>query len=134
MSKQNTIANAANYPLFAKSGTIPDVSGAMQDYYQALTFEAVTKATVGFEVQETTVPINFRGVIFPFTARQLFLKPEGERAWTWFSLFSDPVLTLNVDDVVIWQSKQTRVMARKDYGLYGYVEYELIQDWVGAGP
>lgn len=128
------IANSANLPLFAKSGTVPDVSGALQDYYQAMVFTPVQKSVVGFQALETPKPINFRGIIQPFTKRELILKPEGERAWSWFTLHSDPVLTLQVDDVVLWNGKQTRVMARQDFFLYGYVTYELVQDWTGSGP
>ena len=129
-----TINNAANQPLFAKSGTTPDVSGALQDYYQAMTFSPLVKTVAGFQVVETPNPIHFRGMIQPLTERQLFLKPEGQRAWTWFLLYSDPTLTLNVDDVMLWNGIQTRVMARKDYNLYGYMEYHLVQDWTGSGP
>lgn len=135
-----TINNAANQPLFAKAGTTPDVSGALQDYYQDMQFTKILKQVIGFQVLETPEPINFRGVIQPFTERQIFLKPEGQRAWTWFLVHSDPVLTLQVDDIIvsltrdILNGKQTRVMARRDYKLYGYVEYHLVQDWIGAGP
>ena len=128
------ISNAANRPLFDKSGTVPDVSGAMQDYFQAMVFTPLVKTISGFQAVETASPINFQGVIQPFTERQLLLKPEGQRAWTWFWLHADPVLTLKVDDVVLFKGIQTRVMARKDYVLYGYVEYHLVQDWEGAGP
>lgn len=131
-----TIANGADLPLFAKSGTVPDVSGALQDYYQTMTFTKVAKIVEGYQVAETPTPTTFRGVIMPFTERQLLLKPEGQRAWTWFLVFSDPVLTLQVDDVLTWNynGKQTRVMARKDMFLYGYVEYHVVQDWTGSGP
>lgn len=128
------IANAASQPLFAKAGTVPDVSGALQDYFQAIVFERVQKTVTGFQVLETPDPINFQGIIQPFTDRQLLLKPEGQRAWTWLWVHADPVLTLQVDDVVLWQGKQTRVMSRKDFTLYGFVEYHCVQDWTGVGP
>lgn len=128
------IANAANQPLFAKSGTVPDMSGALTDYFQPLVFTLVKKTTVGFQVVETPRSINFRGVIQPFTSRQLQIKPEGERAWTWFTVHADPSLSLDVDDVVTYNGKQTRIMGRKEYGLYGFVEYEIVQDYTGAGP
>lgn len=131
---KSTIANAKNRPLFDKSGTVPDVSGALQDYYQPMTFEPLVKTVTGFQAVEQGEPINFRGMIQPFTDRQLYLKPEGQRAWTWFLLYTDPVLTLQVDDVVLYKGIQTRVMSRKDFALYGYVEYHLVQDWTGAGP
>jgi|SRR5665213_343020 len=129
-----TINNAANTPLNQKMGSTPDVSGALQGYYQTMTFEVITKTVVAGEAMETTTPVTFRGVIQPFQSRQLFLKPEGQRAWTWFTLHSDPVLSLNVDDVMIWNGKQTRVMQRKNYTLEGFVEYELVQDWTGSDP
>lgn len=127
------INNAANKPLFDKAGTVPDVSGAMQDYFQAMQFDKVVKTTSGFQVVESTAPINFRGVIQPYSDRQMFLLDIGQRAWTWFTLHADPVLTLQVDDVVMYKNTPTRVMARKDYTEYGFVEYRLVQDWEG-GP
>lgn len=129
-----TIANGSNTPLNVQTGTIPNVGGAMRDWFQPMTFGTVTKETVGFQVVETEVEVSFQGVIQPFTERQLQIKPEGQRAWTWLWLHADPVLTLQVDDVVSYLGVQTRVMARKDYGIYGYVEYQLVQDWEGSGP
>ena len=130
----SAINNAANYPLFAKGGTVPDVSGALQDYFQAMTFTFVKKQSVGFQGLETPLPVNFQGVVQPFSERQLLLKPEGERAWTWLTLHAEPSLILQVDDVVEYYGKQTRIMSRKDFSLYGYVEYTMVQDWAGSGP
>lgn len=128
------IANAKNTPINFRTGTVPDVSGALQDYYQPMVFTPVSKKINGFQVVETGNPINFQGTMQPFTERQLMLRPEGERAWTWFMLHAQPVLSLQVDDVVLWNGKQTRVMGRTDYALYGFVTYKLVQDWTGAGP
>lgn len=129
-----TIKNGANTPLDLQTGTVPDVSGTMRDWYQPMSFQPVKKTVSGFQVVEKVAPINFRGLIQPLTERALQLKPEGQRAWSWFLLFSDPVLTLQVDDVVIWNNKPTRVMGRLDYALYGYVQYSLVQDWLRSGP
>lgn len=128
------ISNGANTPLFAKNGTVPDVSGALLDYFQPMFFEPLEKTVKGFQVIETSDPIRFRGVVQPFTERQLLLKPEGQRAWTWLLLHSDPSLILQVDDVVSYLKMQTRVMALKNFSLYGYMEYHLVQDWTEAGP
>lgn len=129
------IHNMGSVPLSQQQmGTVPNVAGGFADYYQPMVFETVGKIVNGFMLEETGNPLNFRGVIQPLTNRQLYLKPEGQRAWTWFMLHSDPALVLNVDDVVIWRGKQTRVMSRKDYAMYGYIYYELCQDWTGSGP
>lgn len=129
-----TIFNACNMPINQVSGTVPDVSGAMLDWFQSMVFTKVVKTTVGFQDVEKGTAINFRGVIQPLSARKLELKPEGQRSWTWLLLHSDRTLILNTDEVVTYLGVQTRVMARKDYSLYGYLEYELVQDWTGAGP
>lgn len=129
-----TIANGANVPLNEKAGTVPDVSGALTDWFQPMVFTLVTKTVTGFQLVEGAEPISFRGILQPFTPRQLAIKPEGQRAWSWFTLHADPVLTLKVDDVVLYLGRQTRVMSRKNFRLYGYAEYTLVQDWTGSGP
>jgi len=128
------INNAANRPLNEQFTETPDVSGALQQNYQPMVFEPVGKIVQGFQVAETGNPQNFRGVVQPFSERALLLKPEGQRSWTWLLLHSDTALVVNTDDVVIWRGKQTRVMSRKDYSLYGFIEYNLVQDWTESGP
>lgn len=128
------IKNASTVPLNQRAGTIPDVGGALTNWFQPMTFGVVQKTVNGFEVIEDVVEVSFQGVIQPLDGRQLYLKPEGQRAWTWFWLHATTALKLNVDDTVIYLGKQTRVMKRKDYSIYGYVSYDLVQDWTGSGP
>ena len=124
------IKNGSENSIQFQTGTVPDVSGAMQDYFQNITMTQIVKSVVGFQAVETQNPWSFFGVIQPFSPRQLMLLPEGQRAWTWFTLHAEPSVTLQVDDIMIWNGKQTRVMSRKDFTLYGYVEYSLVTDWV----
>ncbi len=131
---KTTIANGANRPLNTQAGTVPDVSGAMKDYFQPMTFSRLVKTVSGFQVVENAEPLVFMGILQPASGRDLMLKPEGQRAWTWLTLHADPVLALSVDDVVLYLGKQTRVMGKKNYRLYGYIVYELVQDWTGSGP
>lgn len=128
------IKNAANTPLNANSGTLPNVSSAMLNWFQPMTFGLVTKVVEGFQVVETMQEINFMGVWQPNEGRKLSIKPEGERAWNSWMLHADPSLDLKTDDVVIYLTKQYRVMAKKDYSLYGYNYFELITDFTGSGP
>lgn len=128
------IQNGKNTPLNQQTGSVPNVGGALLNWFQPMVFVPVVKQTSGGEVIETGDPINFRGVIQPLQNRDLLIKPEGERAWTWYMLHAQPVLALQVDDVVLYLGVQTRVMARQDYSIYNYVYYELVQDWTGSGP
>lgn len=125
------IINAADVPLNRINGTVPDVSGAMQSYFQSMTFVPLMKTVVGFQVVEGAAPIEFFGVIFPFSPRQLQMLPEGERKWSWYSLFATPGIQLGPDDCVLYLNVQYRVMSKKNYTLYGYDEYSLIQDYEG---
>lgn len=128
------IKNAKDTPINVQTGTVPNVNAAMANWFQPMTFGVVEKNVDAFQVVETMINISFQGVIQPLTGRRLMLKPEGQRAWTWLWLHADPSLVLQVDSVVTYLGKQTRVMAQKNYAIYGYVEYELVQDWTGAGP
>lgn len=129
-----TIQNGANRPINVATGTVPNVGGAMLNWFQPMTFGVVSKQVVGFNAVETVEEIAFRGVIQPLEPRKLQMKPEGQRAWTWLWLHAEPSLTLQVDSTVIYLGVQTRIMSRINYCIYGYVAYELVQDWTGSGP
>ncbi len=130
----SVIGQGKNIPLNQRAGTFPNVGDALLDWFQPMVFGVVAKTTEGFQVVEDMVEINFQGVWQPLEARRLMLKPEGQRAWSWFWLHADPSLNLEVDNVIVYLGTQYRIMAKKDYKLNGYVEYELVQDFTGAGP
>jgi hypothetical protein len=99
-----------------------------------MTFTLIQKSVVNFQVVETPISINFWATLQPFTPRMLQLKPEGQRAWSWFTLHAEPGVILKVDDVVNYLNHQYRVMSKTNFELYGYVLYELVQDFTGSGP
>lgn len=123
------IKNGKDINLSQTSGTLPDVSGAMQNWFQSMTFTTITKTLVNFSVVETSASITVPAVIQPYTIQQLQIRPEGERAFRWFTLHSDSALQLNVDDVVVYQTRKFRVMERGEYASYGYMEYHIIEDY-----
>lgn len=129
------IRNAANVPLNLQTqGTMPDVSGALFDWFQQITFTSVSKSVQNFQAVEVGTSFSFEGTWQPFTDRQLVMKPEGERKWKWFLLHSQPNVPLIPDDVITYLGVQYRVKAMKDWSLNGYMEYHLIEDYTGAGP
>lgn len=129
----NTILNARNIPLNMQQSTVPNMSGALTDWFQPMEFVRVRKIVKNFQLVEVNERIPFRGVIQPLHARDLILKPEGQRAWTWFMLHAQTSLILSVDEIVHYDCVPTRVMARNNYALYGYVSYELVQDYDKCG-
>lgn len=128
------IVNGKDTLLTQNSGTLPDMSGALTDYFMPITITRVSKTVNGFQVKETPTTSDGRGVIQPFSAKQLAMKPEGQRAWNWFTLHCGPGLVLQPDEVFTMLGVQYRVKGQSDYSLYGYVQYELIEDYTGAGP
>lgn len=128
------ILNAKNILLNQNSGTLPDVSGGMFDYFQPMTFTTIVKSIVNFNVVETPTSVSFLGVWQPFSPKQLEMKPEGQRSWSWFSCHAQLTLILVPDEVITYLGVQYRVMAQQDYRLYGYLEYHLVQDYTGSGP
>lgn len=128
------ISNAANRPLNQNTGTVPDVGDALLDWFQPMQFTKLVKSVEGFQNVEVPTVVNFRGVWQPMSMRRLAMKPEGQRSWKWFTVHADPSLALEPDEVVNYLGEQFRVMGHKDYKLYGYVEYELVNDFTGSGP
>lgn len=130
------IRNGANYPINYQIGTTPDVSGALLDTLQRLTFVQVVKSVVGFEVLETPVTTSFWGVIMPLSPRELKILDIGERPWSLYRVYAQTQLILQVDDVITipWiNNKQTRVMSLDPFGINGYYSYSMVQDWTGSG-
>lgn len=124
----------ANTPLNANSGTLPDMTSALLNWFQPMTFGIVTKTVEAFQVNETVTDISFMGIWQPLSGRQLLLKPQGQRKWNWTMLHSDTTLDLNPDDVILFLNIQYRVMVKKNYTLYQYNYFELVSDWTGSGP
>lgn len=123
------IYNAKDIPLGQSYGGLPDVSGAMLNWFQNMTFIQIVKTVVNFQVVETPTKIDFQGVWQPFSPKQLALLPEGQRAWSWFMCHADPNLKLDTDEIIKYEGQNYRVMANNDYTHYGYREYHLVQDY-----
>lgn len=126
--------NAKDIPLNQQSGTVPNVSGAMINWFQPMVFGIVVKTVQDYQVVESMEQISFQGVWQPLSSRKLMMKPEGQQSWSWFWLHSEISLKLENDQVVNYNGVQYRVMSLKDYKLYGYYEYELVEDYTGSGP
>lgn len=128
------INNAKDVPLNANTGTLPDMADTLMDWFQPLTFGLITKTVVDFQLVETVVDINFHGIIQPLSGKQIAMKPEGQRQWNWIMVHSDLKLSLQIDDVVIFLGEQYRVQNKKNYSLYKYQYYELVEDFLQSGP
>lgn len=128
------IKNGKDISLSQKQGGVPNMSSTLNNWMQLITFTVVVKTIVNSRVLEVGTDFSFRGVWQPFSSQQLNMKPEGQRAWKWFTVHAPLGVTLAPDMVIKYQGTQYRVKDRLDYELYGYNEFHLIQDSTGSGP
>ena len=135
MGNPKTFQNAKNIPLNAKAGMVPNMRGAIENYFQPMVFGLVTKALIaGFE-NEVMQLVNFRGsALTPYKPRSLVMKDIGQRKWKYWQFYGEPQLRLEIDDVLFYLGKQYRVFESQDYRLYNFMWYSLVQDYTGAGP
>jgi hypothetical protein len=145
------LLNNKNVLLSQKAGLPPQLQGAVQNYYQPMTFILVGKyISGGFAIESGTVDetwqapdgtkvqgqmVKFKGVIF-FKERQLEMKKEGQRRWANADLVCEPAIKLRDDDCIIYgvNNTQYRVMHVQDYSLYGIMRYFLKEDFKFSGP
>lgn len=129
------IFNAADITLDKNPGTLPNLSGALMQMFQQITFGLVTKTIVNFNLVETTTPISFFGLWQPVSPyRTLMMNKDGQRKWAYFEVFALPTLELTPDSIVLREGIQYRVMSKTNWTQYGYVSYILILDYTGSGP
>lgn len=83
-------------------------------------------------VDDTAQPLSFYGTIQPLKPREIELKPEGQRSFTWLQIHCQTnATTLIPGDSIKWKGQLYKVMARIDYSLNGYVEYHIIKNYQG---
>lgn len=109
---------------------LPDVSAAVQMFFQPIKINVVCKVQVDGYTQETTRCITTQGVRQAFTADQLAIKPEGQRGWKFSKLYCTPDVKLKLDDIIYIRGVKSRVMASADWAEYGYSEFDLVEDYV----
>ena len=106
------------------------MSNTLTGWEIPLTLEKITQSIVEGDRVTTTQRIDFLGVFQPLRQEQLQFKPEGERSWSWFWIHAKVgTLSLQTQDKIIFNNERYKIMAVKDYSLYGYIEYELIKDY-----
>lgn len=89
----------------------------------------VRKKTEDFETIEVQVPLKTNGVVQPFTATALAIKPEGERAWKWWSITATPDLQLKADEVITYRGSKLRIMRQLPFEANDVVQYEAVEDY-----
>ena len=82
--------------------------------------------------QEIPVFHHTKAVKVPLKPQELLVKPEGERHWKWYDIFTIPNFIAHVDDVILFGVGRYRIMEREDYREYGFIRYGIIEDYNNA--
>lgn len=110
---------------------LPDMGGTVKSYFRPLTLIYVLKSVVDHEITEARKELRCFGTIQPFSLRELKIKPEGQRSWDWQMLHTTPDVHLKNDEEFTEGGLRYRVMSNGKYSRYGYITYELVQDYNG---
>lgn len=104
---------------------VDDVLGFLSDAAQ---YAIIGKSAEDFEVVETKKDVAyFDGIAQPMPARELSIKPEGERTWKWWKFWTTK--PLNLDDMIADSDGVTyRVMKQSDWSrIGGYLEFDITE-------
>lgn len=108
---------------------LPNMTEALGDLGQSISFNIMGKAAVDFELAEkVNAPTTFNGILVPMDPTALKIKPEGQRSWQWWTMYTTQVLSL--DWIVVDTSgRQFRVLAKSDWNSSGagFLQYDLRQ-------
>ena len=107
---------------------MPNLGSAMWGLSDPLTYIAVSKTMEDMEITQkskSSTPIAFTGLLVPIPQQKLIVKPEGQRAWKWWTLYSSQ--QLEIDWLVVDRTgTKLRVMNRASWQA-GFYNYELVE-------
>lgn len=111
--------------------SLPKINIAFDGWEQEIELIKTTQSIVDYQTTNTEEIIIFRGVVQPLTAEKLNQKPIETRSWQWLQIHvrDDSEIDLTTNDLIGYESKKFKVMAKLDYKLYGYNEYHCVKNY-----
>ena len=106
---------------------IPNMDSTLSGWGEPFQYAVIRKAATDFQVTESKTDVEWAdGVLLPIPPRKLVMKPEGERNWKWWTLYSAQQLSNDwiVKDL---EGKEFRVVSTSDWKAAGYFEYEIVE-------
>lgn len=124
---QNTLMNNTNSQL-------PNMSTTITSWFLDISFYTVERKMQGAEwVEDKGTELKTKGVVQPPNNEQLKILPEGSWSWRWLWVHCLPDLKLDTNQFVYYDDVKYKVMAKKDWSKYGYVEYQLLEAYQAQG-
>lgn len=111
-------------------GGLPQMGATLNGWEVPLELIRIKQSIVDGDAVKTEEHIEFLGVWQPLRDDELQSKPEGQRSWSWYWIHAKSgSLNLQTQDKIIFQDKRYKVMAVKNYNIYGYITYEVVLDY-----
>lgn len=114
------------------SQNLPNMSQTIIGWFQPITFVKISREIVDYEQVLTETTIKTQGVVQPYKPEPLEIQQAGTRSWIWQDMHCLPDVVLNTDEIIIYKNVKYKVLFKKDYTEYGYVEYMLCEAFEGA--
>ena len=109
---------------------LPQMGATLNGWEVPLELVKIKQSIVNGDAVKTEEHIKFLGVWQPLRDDELQSKPEGQRSWSWYWIHAKSgSLNLQTQDKIIFQDKRYKVMAVKNYNIYGYITYEVVLDY-----
>ena len=119
---------------YAGSGTLNDSSGmpqmsaAFAGWKGKLEIISVKESYVDGDPVESTLKETYNGVIQPLSPRKIDLKPEGQRAWTWYQVHIETKdFIAGTNDKIKINGTEYKIMAKWNYKRNNFVELHVIE-------
>lgn len=126
-----TIANAGT----ARPGPFPQMAGVFAGWQNSMTFKKVTDTIEDFENVKYETSYPFEGVFQPMRSQEINFKPEGQRDWKWWTLWTRTELAIsNGDAIEDFNGIRYRVIRSNNWAQGGYYQFELVQDYTAVVP
>jgi hypothetical protein len=113
---------------------VPNLSRALRGWTKKTQCYIVTKSVVNHQVNPVfSAPIILDINVQPVPAQTVDKKPEGQRAWKWWSIIiKSKDFYLKADDVVVIDYVRYKIMNASDWRRSGFTKYEAIEDYGDA--
>ena len=119
----------ANTGTVMAASVLPSMGNAISAWFRPLDLVRRITQLRDREAVISEVPLRCMGVIQPLMGRELVMKPEGQRAWNWNMLHTSSDVSLNPGEDFTVNGKKYRVMSDKGYSDFGFIYYEIVQDY-----
>ncbi len=109
---------------------MPQMGAAFSNWTTKITLKRIAQKIIDGLVSEETENITFQGVVQPLSAKQLALKPEGDRAFQWLQIHClTTTQDLVTNDRIEYAGQKYKIMNVWNWQLNNFIEYHAVEDF-----